>query len=99
MTIEIADPPHTIAAAHDPLDLPPPKVRRELRRLAGATQEDVAAQFGVSDGAVSYWERYGPGRRHKRRYLLLLIHWAEDARKLGLPIGWPTTPPGADQQK
>lgn len=99
MTTELAGEPRHVAAAHDTFDLPPPKVRRELRRLAGVSQEDVAAECGVSDGAVSYWERRGPGRRHKRRYLLLLMRWADEARSLGLPVTWPAGPIGTDPQK
>lgn len=69
--------------------LPPPQLRQELRKIAGLTQEDVAAEFGVSDGAVSYWERRGPGRRYLRGYLLLLIGWADAASAMGLAVDWP----------
>lgn len=71
------------------LTLPPPELRRVLRQFAGETQEDVAADFGVSDGAVSYWERRRPGRRHLRGYLLRLLAWADAANATGMPVGWP----------
>ncbi len=79
--------------------LPPPALRRALRKLAGDTQEQVAAEFGVSDGAISYWERSpaGPGRRHQRRYLRLLLRYAEEARSLGVDVQWPS--PHASTQK
>lgn len=89
MTTDTTEPLSAAAGTHDALSLPPPRLRRELRQLAGSTQEDIALQFGVSDGAVSYWERRSPGRRHKRGYLALLIRWADEARAMGFPINWP----------
>ena len=77
-------------AAHKGCNLPPPHLRQELRRIAGLTQEDIAAEFGVSDGAVSYWERRKPGRRYMGKYLRLLLGWAESATAMGIPVGWPT---------
>ncbi|GAA0529002.1 hypothetical protein GCM10010172_07040 [Paractinoplanes ferrugineus] len=99
MTTETQQFGRVAEAAHETCDLPPPKLRRELRQLAGLTQEDVAHDLGVSDGAVSYWERRGPGRRHRRQYLVLLIRWATDARALGLPVLWPAPPSETELQK
>ncbi len=36
--------------------LPPPDVRRTLRRVAGASQADVAEVIGVTRQAVQLWE-------------------------------------------
>lgn len=88
--------PPTVAP--DDCRLPPPQLRQELRKIAGLTQEDIALRFGVSDGAVSYWERRKPGRRYLGRYLLLLVSWAEAASAMGLPVGWPA-PTNTDTQK
>lgn len=84
-----ASPPTDVGAV-----LPSPALRRALRKLAGATQEQVAAEFGVSDGAVSYWERSptGPGRRHQRKYLRLLMRYAAEAKALGVAVPWPAAP-------
>jgi DNA-binding transcriptional regulator YiaG len=82
----------------DACKLPPPKLRQELRKIAGLTQEDVALEFGVSDGAVSYWERRRPGRRHLRGYLLRLIDWADAASAMGLVVDWPAAGPGLPEK-
>jgi transcriptional regulator with XRE-family HTH domain len=37
-------------------DLPPPEMRRALRRAAGASLEDVARVVGVTRQAVALWE-------------------------------------------
>jgi DNA-binding transcriptional regulator YiaG len=37
-------------------DLPPPEVRRALRRAAGVPMQDVAAIVGVTRQAVALWE-------------------------------------------
>ena len=37
-------------------ELPPPDVRRTLRRVAGASQTDVAEVVGVTRQAVQLWE-------------------------------------------
>lgn len=88
MTVDASD--HATDTPSPPgLHLPPPTLRRELRTFAGRTQEDVAAEFGVTDGAISYWERHRPGRRHMRRYVLLLLDWATSAQNSGVPVGWP----------
>lgn len=94
MTID-AQPAETPPAAppNDICKLPPPQLRRQLRRLAGFTQEDVALEFGVSDGAISYWERRRPGRRYLRGYMLLLVDWAAAASASGIPVDWPPTHP------
>jgi DNA-binding XRE family transcriptional regulator len=41
---------------HARRELPSPDVRRTLRRLAGASQADVAEVVGVSRQAVQLWE-------------------------------------------
>ena len=70
-----------VAAARPPLirrlrdeKLPPPAERRRLRDAAGATQQDVAEELGVSDAVVSCWERgiCKPSKRNRDRYLALL---------------------------
>ena len=38
-------------------DLPPPEVRRALRRAAGVPMQDIAEIVGVTRQAVSLWER------------------------------------------
>ena len=38
-------------------ELPPPALRRELRRAAGVSVADVAAAIGVSRATVGFWER------------------------------------------
>lgn len=78
--------------------LPPPEVRKELRLLQGLTQEQAAAEFGVTDGSMSNWENNRPGPRHLRQYLKRLIAWADDARAMGYPITWPAPAP-SDHQK
>jgi DNA-binding XRE family transcriptional regulator len=97
MTSETTEPARDVGAAQNVLDLPPPKVRRELRKFAGKTQEDVAAECGVTDGAVSYWERRELVRRYRPTYVLLLCRWATEARAKGMPITWP--PAVTDTQK
>lgn len=37
-------------------ELPPPDLRRTLRRVAGASQADVAEVIGVTRQAVQLWE-------------------------------------------
>jgi DNA-binding transcriptional regulator YiaG len=44
-------------------ELPPPELRRTLRRVAGASQTDVAEVVGVTRQAVQLWEA---GRRTPR---------------------------------
>lgn len=63
--------------------LPPPAVRRALRRDAGAKLRDVALELRVSDASVSCWERgiYEPGPRHAGAYLRLLQGFAALARE------------------
>ena len=70
--------------------LPPPAIRRGLRRTQGLTQEQAAAEFGVSDGSISNWERLGPGPRHLPRYLAKLLEWSAAARAKGYQVDWPT---------
>ncbi|MFI5938108.1 hypothetical protein [Actinoplanes sp. NPDC051494] len=86
--------PTPLAPPAEAHEMPSPELRRALRTIAGHTQGDVAREVGVSQWAVSYWERTakGPGRRHFTRYLLLLMSYAETARELGLPITWPAQP-------
>lgn len=63
--------------------LPPPAVRRTLRRGVGAKLRDVALELNVSDASVSCWERgiYEPGPRHAAAYLRLLQGFAVLARE------------------
>lgn len=63
--------------------LPPPAVRRALRRSAGARLHHVATEVGVSEASVSCWERgiYEPGPRHIEAYLQLLRDFADFARE------------------
>lgn len=50
--------------------LPPPEMRRALRRAAGLSQLDVAELIGVSRAAVSRWESGArrPQRSNRIRY-------------------------------
>lgn len=54
--------------------LPPPVLRRELRRVAGARLADVADYCGVTKQAVSMWElgQRTPTDKNLRRYLEVL---------------------------
>jgi ribosome-binding protein aMBF1 (putative translation factor) len=47
------------SGAHDP-PLPDPAERRRIREAAGLTQRDVAAELGVHQSLISYWEKAGP---------------------------------------
>jgi DNA-binding transcriptional regulator YiaG len=64
-----------IAAEHDlRRRLPPVRERRRIREAAGVTVSRASRMIGVSDMAVSYWER---GQREPRgkfleRYVALL---------------------------
>ena len=49
---------------------PPQHTLRQLRQARGWTQEDVARRLGVSQGAVSLWER-GVRRPFRRTRLRL----------------------------
>jgi DNA-binding transcriptional regulator YiaG len=55
-------------------ELPPPAVRRALRKAAGASLADVAAVVGVTDTAVAYWETgaRSPRARNLETYLEVL---------------------------
>lgn len=46
--------------------LPPPAVRRTIRRTAGVTLIEVAAELGVSDVTVLRWERGSAEPRRDR---------------------------------
>jgi DNA-binding XRE family transcriptional regulator len=37
-------------------ELPPPELRRALRKAAGASQADIAEVVGVTRQSVSFWE-------------------------------------------
>lgn len=54
--------------------LPPPILRRAIRKAAGITQAEIADQVGVSRAAVSRWEEgtRNPRRRHRVRYHVVL---------------------------
>lgn len=58
--------------------LPPPAERRRLRKVAGATLQDIADGTGASITAASFWERgiNNPGPRYRRKYLGLLAGFA-----------------------
>lgn len=94
MTTTIQPPGHTqttplptSAPSYDLL--PPPELRKGLRRSQGLTQEQAAALFGVSDGSISNWEQRKPGPRHMRAYLEKLLEWAAAARAMGFHVNWP----------
>lgn len=72
--------------------LPPPAVRKGLRKVQGLTQEQAAALLGVSDGSISNWEQRGPGTRNLPRYLTVLLEWANAARAAGYHVAWPAAP-------
>ena len=59
--------------------LPPPPERRRLRRAVQARLRHVAANLGVSEAAVSYWERgiCEPGPRHRLAYRQVLDDFAQ----------------------
>jgi Helix-turn-helix len=77
------------ASAADDL-LPPPAIRKGLRRAQGLTQHQAAALFGVSYQSIGNWEQRRPGPRHMPRYLAQLMEWAERARAMGFHVNWPT---------
>lgn len=59
--------------------LPPKATRRLIREAAGLTQQEVGAQLGVSDMAVSRWETDGsqgrdPQGLNRALYSALLTH-------------------------
>lgn len=83
------------ASAADDL-LPPPAVRKGLRRAQGLTQHQAAALFGVSYQSIGNWEQRRPGARHMPRYLATLKEWADKARAMGFHVAWPTP---TDSQK
>jgi transcriptional regulator with XRE-family HTH domain len=62
------------------LTLPPPNVRRALRTSAGLTLAELAADVGVAEATVFYWERGASPRRpaHRHQYMSLLAKWAEE---------------------
>lgn len=70
--------PELIEAVHALLnradDLPPPRVRKELRRADGLTQEQVATALGVKRLAVTRWEagQVEPRAPHRQAYAELL---------------------------
>ncbi|BAL87265.1 hypothetical protein AMIS_20450 [Actinoplanes missouriensis 431] len=85
--------------AEDPAELlPPPAIRKLLRRSQGLTQEQAAAEFGVTDGSMSNWENNRPGPRNMRPYLLRLLQWADEARAMGFSITWPAPAPAEPQK-
>ncbi|MEV0604532.1 helix-turn-helix transcriptional regulator [Streptomyces sp. NPDC050315] len=57
-----------------PGDLPPPPVRKALRRADGLTQEQVATALGVKRLAVARWEagQVEPRAPHRQAYAELL---------------------------
>lgn len=72
------DPIHRVDALLDDV-LPPPEVRRQLRRASGLTQQDVADAVGVQRLAVARWElgQTAPRQPHRRAYVHLLKRLAE----------------------
>lgn len=54
--------------------LPPPEVRRAIRRAAGCSMADLAAEMHVSRQSISFWERglIEPSGAHASEYVVLL---------------------------
>jgi transcriptional regulator with XRE-family HTH domain len=49
--------PTVFEIAHATRQLPQPALRRHWRELAGASQDQIAAQLGVTRTSVSRWEK------------------------------------------
>jgi hypothetical protein len=79
--------------------LPPPAIRKGLRRAQGLTQHQAAALFGVSYQSIGNWEQRRPSARHMPTYLEKLLEWAAAARAKGFQVNWPTPPGPADSPK
>lgn len=79
------------ASAADDL-LPPPAIRKGLRRAQGLTQHQAAKLFGVSYQSIGNWEQRRPGPRHMPTYLKALLEWANAARAAGYHVAWPAAP-------
>jgi transcriptional regulator with XRE-family HTH domain len=60
--------------------LPPPALRREIRQLAGLTQEDIANALRIDRASVARWEAGTREPRHDllRPYLELLDRLLEE---------------------
>jgi len=64
------------------VELPPPEVRRAIRRRAGLRLQDVGALLGVTMMSVSRWERtMTPGDRHREAYAAVLRRLVEETRQ------------------
>ena len=59
--------------------LPPPALRREIRRAAGLSLEQVASAVGVSRQAVAHWE--AGTRRPRASHLALYLDLLEQLRE------------------
>lgn len=72
-----------LTAARARRRLPPPSLRRALRKSAGVTQAAVAMALGVDRATVARWElgERMPSGRHLQAYATLLDRLDAEARR------------------
>ena len=68
-----------VTLARERRALPPPGLRREIRRAAGISTTELAAQLGVSRQAVAKWETSDRTPRGP-----MLLRYAEILRQLSI---------------
>ena len=70
-------------------ELPPPATRRELRKRAGLSLQDIGDALGVTRTAVLFWEQgtRRPGKRTLARYADILAMLAAETAAPRPPRG------------